>query len=109
MCVVSEIVVTLGPDTGTTFQPVVNWEAVARAETHPLRLRIVERAARLPDCRFSAKDLSDEWGDSLGTLSYHLRELHAQRLLAKAGDRTERGATQRYYRAAAKLVRWQPE
>lgn len=83
----------------------IDWEAVARAEVHPLRVRVMEHAAADPGRRFSSVDLAREWPDEkLGNLSYHVRELHGDGLLARAGHRTVRGAVQRYYRAGARLL-----
>jgi DNA-binding transcriptional ArsR family regulator len=82
---------------------IVEWEAVARAETHPLRLRIIEHAVARPAARFSASELAINFAEPLGNVSYHLRALHGNGLLDRAGQRTVRGAIQRYYRAAPVL------
>jgi hypothetical protein len=82
----------------------VNWEGVARSQLHPLRLRIIERAVADRADRFSPSGLATELDDPLGNLSYHVRQLLAQGLLATAGTRTRRGAVEHYYRPSAKLV-----
>jgi DNA-binding MarR family transcriptional regulator len=82
----------------------IDWENVARAATHPLRLRIMERAAADPGARFSPVELAGEFGAPLGNVSYHTRALLAQGLIVRAGTKTVRGAVQHYYRAGAKLI-----
>jgi hypothetical protein len=85
-------------------RPEIDWEHVARGTIHPLRIRIMEHAAEDPERKFAAAELADGWGVPLGNVSYHVRSLHVQGLLARAGQRTVRGAMQRYYRAGAHLL-----
>jgi DNA-binding transcriptional ArsR family regulator len=83
----------------------VDWESVAREALHPLRVRIIKRAAAEPDARFSPVGLAAEFGEPLGNISYHVRSLFAAGLLVKAGTATRRGAVQHYYKASMKLLR----
>jgi Helix-turn-helix domain len=82
----------------------VNWEAVARGQLQPLRLRIIERAVADPDERFSPSDLAAEFAAPLGNVSYHMRQLLDQGLLTKAGTRARRGAVEHYDRPSANLL-----
>jgi DNA-binding MarR family transcriptional regulator len=82
----------------------VDWQAVARAETHPLRVRIIERVAAEPEARFSSVELAEELGEKLGNVPYHVRSLHASGLLQRAGHRTVRCAMQRYYSVGVTLI-----
>jgi hypothetical protein len=83
----------------------VDWETVAKASTHPLRLRIIEAAASGPEGRFSPVELAREFDEPLGNVAYHVRTLVGDGLLAKAGTSPRRGAVQHYYRASARLLR----
>jgi DNA-binding transcriptional ArsR family regulator len=82
----------------------IDWEAVARGALHPLRIRIIEKAAAAPNERFSPAELAAEFGEPLGNVSYHVRALVAEGLLAKAGTQPRRGAIQHFYRASQKLM-----
>jgi DNA-binding MarR family transcriptional regulator len=82
----------------------IAWECVAREALHPLRFRIIVRAAADPSARFSPSQLAVELGAPLGNVSYHVRQLLAQRLLARAGTATRRGAVEHYYRAGDSLL-----
>jgi predicted ArsR family transcriptional regulator len=75
----------------------VNWELVARANTHPLRISILEvldggRA-------LSPKGLSFELGAPLGTVNYHVTQLAKSGLVDLVAERPVRGATEHFYRA----------
>jgi predicted transcriptional regulator len=82
----------------------VDWESVARGTLHPLQVAILERAAASPDEKVSPIELAQELGVPLGNASYHVRVLHTQGFLVKAGTRARRGAVQHYYRAASALL-----
>jgi predicted transcriptional regulator len=82
----------------------MNWESIARAHVHPLRVQIAERVASAPDQRFSPSDLAGEFGAPLGNVSYHVGQLLTHGLLARAGRATRRGAVEHYYRAAGQLL-----
>lgn len=81
----------------------VDWESIARATLHPLRLRIIEHAASGE--RFSPSELAAEWGEPLGNVSYHVRTLVELKLLESAGTKTVRGALKHYYRGSRGLRR----
>jgi hypothetical protein len=57
-------------------EQLLNWEAIARAQTHPLRLAILEQMQAPPpdgDPGWSAKTLTPVLGASLVDVSYHMR------------------------------------
>jgi hypothetical protein len=83
----------------------LDWQGLAEASMHPLKLRILERAATNPDAKFSPVELAHEFGEKLGSVSYHVRQLHAQRLLKKVGTKPVRGAVQHFYVIAGKALR----
>jgi DNA-binding transcriptional ArsR family regulator len=81
----------------------VNWEHVARAELHPLRVRIIEHAegAREP---FSPSQLADRFGAPLGNVAYHVRRLRAEGLLEATSRRMRGGVVEHFYRASTGLI-----
>jgi predicted ArsR family transcriptional regulator len=76
----------------------MNWELLARANTHPLRVSILE-VLSLDDGRtLSPKDLSLELQAPLSTVNYHVTELRNSGLLAVVDERQVRGAIEHFYR-----------
>jgi DNA-binding transcriptional ArsR family regulator len=76
----------------------VNWELLARSNTHPLRVAILEvldggRA-------LSPKVLSVELRAPLGTVNYHVTQLAKSGLVELVRERQVRGATEHFYRVA---------
>ena len=65
---------------------VVNWELLARANTHPLRVSILEV-------------LSLELQAPLSTVNYHVTELRRSGLVEIVDERQVRGAIEHFYRA----------
>jgi DNA-binding transcriptional ArsR family regulator len=82
----------------------LDWQALAEVSIHPLRLRILKRAAST-DGKFSPVELAAEFGEPLGNVSYHVRELREAGLVRPAGTTPRRGAVQHYYKVAAKALR----
>jgi biotin operon repressor len=79
---------------------VLNWEAIARAHTHPLRMAILERLQSKPpkgDQGWSAKTLTPMLGSSLGDVAYHVRALRNAGLIVEVDRRQVRGAVQTFY------------
>jgi DNA-binding transcriptional ArsR family regulator len=77
----------------------VNWELLARANTHPLRVSILE-VLNLDGGRIlSPKDLSRELQSPLSTVNYHVTELRKCGLLEVVDERQVRGAIEHFYRA----------
>lgn len=78
----------------------MNWQLLARANTHPLRISILEVLA-LDDGRvLSPSDLSYELRTPLSNVNYHVTELNRTGLVELVGERPVRGATEHFYREA---------
>lgn len=77
----------------------MNWERLARAHTHPLRISILEVLTMDGGRVLSPKDLSNELQMPLSNVSYHVTELHKADLVALAFEQPVRGATEHFYRA----------
>jgi len=76
----------------------VNWELLARANTHPLRVSIVE-VLNLDGGRIlSPKDLSLELQAPLSTVNYHVTELRNCGMLEIVDEQQVRGAIEHFYR-----------
>jgi len=78
----------------------VNWQLLARANTHPLRISILEVMAMDGGRTLSPSDLSYELRSPLSNVNYHVTELHRTGLIELAGQRRVRGATEHFYRQA---------
>lgn len=77
----------------------MNWERLARANTHPLRVSILE-VLHIDDGRIlSPKDLSLELQAPLSTVNYHVTELRHSNLVEVVDERQVRGAMEHFYRA----------
>jgi predicted ArsR family transcriptional regulator len=77
----------------------VNWQRLAEANTHPLRIAILEVLDVDGGRTLSPKDLSIELQTPLSTVNYHVTELAEAGLLELVGERPVRGATEHFYRA----------
>jgi DNA-binding transcriptional ArsR family regulator len=77
----------------------VNWQLLARANTHPLRVSILEVLHLDGGRRLSPKDLSLELQAPLSTVNYHVTELAKAGLVEIVGERQVRGAIEHFYRA----------
>jgi hypothetical protein len=78
----------------------VNWQRLARANTHPLRISILEALELDGGRTLSPKNLSIELEAPLSTVNYHVTELLNTGLLELVGERQVRGATEHFYRSA---------
>lgn len=67
-----------------------------KALSHPLRVRIL---GILEDRAASPVELTQHLEASLGTISYHVRQLHQLGLLELVGETPRRGAIEHHYRA----------
>ena len=77
----------------------LNWEAIARSEVHPVRLAILERMLSPPpagDPGWSARTLAEALGLPLAATSHHVRLLRERGLLVELGRRQVRGAMQTF-------------
>lgn len=78
----------------------MDWEHLARANTHPLRVAIME-ALNIDEGRtLSPKDLSLELQAPLSTVNYHVTALKRAGLVEIVDERQVRGAIEHFYQAA---------
>lgn len=77
----------------------MNWENLARANTHPLRIRILESLSAQRGREQSPKELSENLGSPLSTVNYHVTELRRSGLTEIVRERQVRGAVEHFYRA----------
>ena len=78
----------------------MNWQLLARANTHPLRISILEVMGMDGGRTLSPSDLSYELRTPLSNVNYHVTELRRTGLVELAGERPVRGATEHFYREA---------
>jgi DNA-binding transcriptional ArsR family regulator len=78
----------------------MNWQLLARANTHPLRISILEVLGMDGGRTLSPSDLSYELRAPLSNVNYHVTELFRTGLIELAGERQVRGATEHFYRQA---------
>jgi DNA-binding transcriptional ArsR family regulator len=76
----------------------VNWERLARATAHPLRVSILEILGIDGGRVLSPSDLSRELQIPLSNTNYHVTELAKSGLIALVRERQVRGATEHFYR-----------
>lgn len=76
----------------------VDWERLARATAHPLRVSILEILGLDGGRTLSPIELSRELQIPLSNTNYHVRELAKAGLIELAGQRPVRGATEHFYR-----------
>ncbi len=77
----------------------MNWERLARANTHPLRVSILEVLSLDGGRTLSPKELSQELQAPLSTVNYHVTELRNSDLVKVVDERPVRGAIEHFYRA----------
>ena len=76
----------------------VNWERLARATAHPLRVSILEILGIDGGRTLSPSDLSRELQIPLSNTNYHVTELAKADLIELVRERQVRGATEHFYR-----------
>ena len=79
----------------------VEWELLARATAHPLRVSILEILGMDGGRTLSPSDLSHELQIPLSNTNYHVTELAKADLIELARQRQVRGATEHFYRLPA--------
>jgi len=79
----------------------LDWEHLARATAHPLRISILEILGLDGGRTLSPSDLSQELQIPLSNTNYHVTELAKAQLIELAGQRKVRGATEHFYRIPA--------
>jgi predicted ArsR family transcriptional regulator len=80
----------------------MNWQLLARANTHPLRISILEVLGMDGGRTLSPSDLSYELRTPLSNVNYHVTELLRTGLVELAAERPVRGATEHFYRETKK-------
>jgi hypothetical protein len=91
------------PSPKETSSPVlgeISWQRLARANTHPLRISILEVLSMDGGRTLSPSDLSYELRAPLSNINYHTTELYRSGLLRLVETQPVRGATEHFYRAA---------
>ena len=76
----------------------VDWEQLARATAHPLRVAILEILGIDGGRTLSPRDLCLELQIPLSNTNYHVTELAKAGLIELTGTRPVRGATEHFYR-----------
>lgn len=76
----------------------IDWEGLARATAHPLRISVLEVLSRGGGRVLSPVELSRELELPLSNTNYHVRELAKTGMIEPAGQRPVRGATEHFYR-----------
>jgi predicted ArsR family transcriptional regulator len=83
----------------------MNWQLLARANTHPLRISILEALALDGGRTLSPSDLSYELRVPLSNVNYHVTELCRTGLVELTAERPVRGATEHFYRETRTAAR----
>ncbi|HSS33096.1 MAG TPA: helix-turn-helix domain-containing protein [Solirubrobacterales bacterium] len=86
-----------GNGNGASSLP-VNWERLARATAHPLRVSILEILGIDGGRTMSPSDLCRELQIPLSNTNYHVTELAKANLIELVRERQVRGATEHFYR-----------
>jgi predicted ArsR family transcriptional regulator len=76
----------------------MDWQRLARANTHPLRISVLEVLAMDGGRTLSPSDLSYELRVPLSNVNYHVTELVKSDLIGLERQRQVRGATEHFYR-----------
>jgi predicted ArsR family transcriptional regulator len=80
----------------------LDWEHLARATAHPLRISILEILGMDGGRTLSPSELSQELQIPLSNTNYHVTELAKSELIQLARQRPVRGATEHFYRIPAR-------
>ncbi|HEY2716467.1 MAG TPA: helix-turn-helix domain-containing protein [Solirubrobacterales bacterium] len=82
----------------------VDWEQLARATAHPLRVSILEILGIDGGRTLSPSELCLELQIPLSNTNYHVTELHKADLIELARERQVRGATEHFYRLPGSTI-----
>jgi DNA-binding transcriptional ArsR family regulator len=86
-----------GRSNGRSSLP-LDWEHLARATAHPLRISILEILGMEGGRTLSPSDLCQELQIPLSNTNYHVTELAKAGLIEMVRERPVRGATEHFYR-----------
>lgn len=87
-----------GSGNGSAAAIPVDWEGLARATAHPLRVAVLEILGMDGGRTLSPHDLSLELQIPLSNTNYHVTELAKSGLIELTRTRQVRGATEHFYR-----------
>jgi DNA-binding transcriptional ArsR family regulator len=87
----------------------VDWERLARATAHPLRVSILEILGIDGGRVLSPSDLSHELQIPLSNTNYHVTELAKANLIVLVRQRAVRGATEHFYTLPEALPKLEAE
>lgn len=90
-------------NTGGSSLP-VDWEHLARATAHPVRVSILEVLSIDAGRTLSPTDISRELQIPLSNTNYHVTELAKADLIELVGQRQVRGAVEHFYRLPNRVV-----
>lgn len=82
----------------------VDWEQLARATAHPLRVSVLEILGIDGGRTLSPSELCLELQIPLSNTNYHVTELHKAGLIELARQRQVRGATEHFYRLPGSTI-----
>jgi Helix-turn-helix domain len=82
--------------------------ALAAAYSHPMRIRILT-AMNSPRRRHSPVQLAEAWGEDVGVVAYHFRELVAYEFLEVVEENKRRGSIEHVHEAKANALAWERE
>lgn len=75
----------------------MGWENVARAETHPVRMSILEILSIDGGRTLSQKEMAFELQEAPPTVGYHVSELHKTHLIKRTHEHEQGGVIERFY------------
>lgn len=76
-------------------------EALAKVFAHPIRVKVWHRLNQSPT---SPNRIALEFGEPLGNIAYHVRELEQYGCIELVDTKQRRGATEHYYRAISRTL-----
>lgn len=82
----------------------LDWELLARATAHPLRVSILEVLSIDAGRTLSPTEISRELQIPLSNTNYHVTELAKSGLISLVGQRQVRGAVEHFYRLPARAM-----
>jgi DNA-binding transcriptional ArsR family regulator len=82
----------------------VDWEQLARATAHPLRVSVLEILGIDGGRTLSPSELCLELQIPLSNTNYHVTELYKAGLIELARERQVRGATEHFYRLPGSTI-----
>jgi DNA-binding transcriptional ArsR family regulator len=72
----------------------LNWERLARSAMHPLKVAVLEA---LENGEASPRNLADDLGQPIASVSFHVRQLRNAGLIELTRTQPRRGALEHFY------------